>query len=240
MIDLHCHILPCVDDGSRSLDESLVMARFCVADGITYITATPHCSAKRRLFRQQIIPAVVQLNADLQAAKEPLTILPGSEINVVSSIEYKREFGEGIYCHLGDKKLYTLFEFGWRARTYPNDAPELISWVRKQGMIPIVPHPERHIFFREKPELVKALVDAGAWIQITVDSLLGNHGEDAKTFGDNFLKMFPEAILATDAHRTNRCSGLSAGYKWVSDNHGQQRSDDLRDRANLIKTALLA
>jgi protein-tyrosine phosphatase len=68
MLDLHCHILPGVDDGAASLDESLAMARFCVADGITHVVATPHCHRHCRLLRVAILPHVARLNAELAGA----------------------------------------------------------------------------------------------------------------------------------------------------------------------------
>src|SRR5687768_9900714 len=101
-IDLHCHILPNIDDGPQSVDDSLDMARFCVADGITHIVATPHCHRYVHLLRAQILPAVAAFNERLRAAEIALTILPGSEIQVTNADEYRREFEQGDFCHLGD------------------------------------------------------------------------------------------------------------------------------------------
>jgi tyrosine-protein phosphatase YwqE len=102
MVDLHSHILPQVDDGAGSLDEALAMARFCVTDGITHVFATPHCHRCVHLLRADVCPLVAQLNSQLEAAKIPLTILPGSEIQVTDTMAYRREFEAGLYCHLGD------------------------------------------------------------------------------------------------------------------------------------------
>jgi protein-tyrosine phosphatase len=239
MIDLHCHILPRVDDGPTNLAESLKLARFAVADGISVITATPHCHRLIHLLREQILPHVDALNQELKSAKIPLTILPGSEIQVFDSAVYRREFEEDLFCHLGDRNDFTLLEFNWAASMFPRDSVELIKWIRDRGMIPIIAHPERHDFFRDQPELLPPLVDAGAWIQITVDSLLGNFGDEAKAFGHLFLKTHREAILATDSHNSKRCSGLTAGYVWVEKQLGLERALDLRRRADRVKTSLL-
>src|SRR5436190_15772014 len=110
MLDLHCHILPDVDDGASSLEESLAMARFCVRDGITHITATPHCHRFTRMLRADILPHVARLNENLAHAGVPLTILPGSEIRVTTTAEYRREYEAGLYCHLGDSRAFTLVE----------------------------------------------------------------------------------------------------------------------------------
>ncbi|MEI8017918.1 MAG: CpsB/CapC family capsule biosynthesis tyrosine phosphatase [Schlesneria sp.] len=240
MIDLHCHILPGVDDGPTSLNESLKLARFFVADGITVVTATPHCHSSIHLLRTDILPHVAVYNRELQAAGIPLTVLPGSEIQVFDSTVYRREFEADVFCHLGDCRTYTLLEFSWSEELFPTDSVELIEWIRERHMRPIVAHPERHHFFRERPELLQPLVDAGAWIQITVDSLLGNFGPEAKAFGERFLRTHHQAILASDAHNTKRCSGLSAGYAWVKENLGSDRSRDLFDRAEQVRTSLMS
>lgn len=220
--------------------ESLKLARFCVADGVTVVTATPHCHSSIHLLRADILPHVAALNQELQSAGIPLTVLPGSEIQVFDSTIYRREFEEDLFCHLGDRHTFTLLEFSWQEALFPADSVEFIEWIRDRGMTPIVAHPERHIFFREQPALLKPIVDAGAWIQITVDSLLGNFGPEAKAFGEQFLKTHREAILATDSHNMKRCSGLSPGYAWVQQHLGPERARDLADRADRVRTSLLA
>jgi protein-tyrosine phosphatase len=230
MLDLHCHILPGVDDGAASLDEALTMARFCVRDGITHVVATPHCHRHCRLLRADILPHVARLNKEFTAAGVPLTILPGSEVQVTDSVMYRKEFEAGLYCHLGDRPAFTMLEFNWKPEQYPADAAELVAWLLGRGTIPIIAHPERHGFFADDPERLQALTEAGAWLQITVDSLLGNHGPAPKVAGELLLRTYPNAVLATDAHNLRRCSGLSAGYAWVQERIGTERTEELRAR----------
>jgi protein-tyrosine phosphatase len=189
--------------------------------------------------RAQILPHVARFNEELAKAGIPLTVLPGSEIQIADSVTYRREFEAGLYCHLGDGSAFTLFEFNWNEDFYPPDAPALISWLRERGMTPIVAHPERHPFFQDDPARLRALVDAGAWLQVTVDSLLGNHGRAPESAGAELVKSYPEALLATDAHNLQRCSGLSAGYAWVRDRFGTGRADELRARADEVLAALV-
>src|SRR5438045_798146 len=101
MLDLHCHILPGVDDGAALLAEALAMARFCVRDGITHVVATPHCHRHCRLLRADILPHVSRLREALAGANVPLTILAGAEVQVADSVVYRREYDAGMYCHLG-------------------------------------------------------------------------------------------------------------------------------------------
>ena len=238
MLDLHCHILPGVDDGAASLDEALAMARFCLQDGITHLVATPHCHRYCRLLRPDILPHVTRLNDALGRAGIPLTVLPGSEVQVTDTAAYRRECEAGLYCHLGDGRAFTLLEFSWKAGLYPPDAPALVSWLRARGMTPIIAHPERHGFFQEDLARVGALVGAGAWLQVTVDSLLGNHGPAPQSAGEALLGAHADAVLATDAHNVRRCSGLSAGYARVRDRLGPRRAEELRARADQVLAVL--
>jgi protein-tyrosine phosphatase len=212
----------------------MAMARFCVRDGITHIVATPHCHRHCRLLRRDILPHVARLNEVLSQAGVPLLILPGSEIQVTDSSAYRCDFEAGLYCHLGDSRRFTLLEFNWKAEMYPSDAAELIAWLRARGMTPIIAHPERHGFFAAEPRRLESLVAAGAWLQITVDSLLGNHGRDPAAFGEELLQVYAVTVLASDAHNLRRCSGLSAGYTWVKERLGLERAEGLRARAGEV------
>jgi len=238
MLDLHCHILPGVDDGPATVDEALAVARFAVADGITHVVATPHCHRHIRMLRESVLPHVRRFNAVLADADVRLTVLPGSEIQVFDSRLYRREFDAGLYCHLGDGSSFTLLEFAWDARRYPPDVPELIGWLLGRGMTQIIAHPERYKFFRDDPARLEAIADAGACFQVTVDSLLGNHGEMPAAFGAEIVARYPDVVLATDAHRPSRCSGLSAGYRWVRERFGERRERDLLDRSERILKAI--
>jgi protein-tyrosine phosphatase len=240
MLDLHCHILPGVDDGPPTLDEALALARFCAKDGITHVVATPHCHRHTRLLRADVLPHVARFNAELARAGLPLTVLPGSEVQVTDVGEYRREYDAGLYCHLGDDPAFTLLEFSWHARLYPPGAAGLVSWLIQRGTRPVLAHPERHDFFRNDPARLEALVEAGAWLQITVDSLLGNHGPAPRESADELLRRYPDAVLASDAHNTRRCSGLSAGYRLVRERFGPARAADLRARADHILQRLLS
>jgi protein-tyrosine phosphatase len=242
LFDLHCHILPGIDDGAQSLEEALAMARFYVADGVTCVVATPHCHRYVHLLRRDVLPAVSRFNEELRAAAVPLTVLPGSEIQVVDTAEYRREFERGDFCHLGDGREFTLLEFNWQRELFPADAQELVRWIRGQGMTPILAHPERHNFFWEDLTRVDVLADAGAWLQVTVDSLIGNHGPAPSQAGRDLLRRHREIVLASDAHNLKRCSGMAAGYQWVREHEGDNCADDLlcrgeRVRARVERTA---
>ena len=239
MLDLHCHILPDLDDGPKTLAESLEVARFCVADGITHIVATPHCHYILHLLRSDILPRVQEFQAELERAAIPLQIFPGSEIRTNDIERFRREYDDGVLCHLGDDPAYSLLEFGWQADQYPSDAPAHVRWLCERGTQPIIAHPERHSFFGHDRARLHDLVEAGAWLQITVDSLLGHNGERPQLAAQDYLLFYPNCVLATDAHRLSRCSGLSRGYALVSEQLGDGRVADLKARADEVLAHLI-
>jgi protein-tyrosine phosphatase len=238
MLDLHCHILPGVDDGPATLDEALALARMLAADGITHVSATPHCHRHIRMLRADVLPHVERFNAQLKKEAIALSVLPGSEIQLIDTADYRSHFEAGLYCHLGDGHEFTLLELNWKPDRYPPDAPELVAWLKERGMTPILAHPERYSYLRDHATMLRDLVDAGAWLQITVDSLLGNHGPAPQVAGEHLLRAYPEAVLATDAHNTRRCSGLSVGYQWVRERLGAEREMDLRERCEFVLARL--
>jgi protein-tyrosine phosphatase len=238
LFDFHCHILPEMDDGAQSLEEAIAMARFYVDDGVSCVVATPHCHRYIHLLRKDIIPAVARFNEALSTHNIPLKVLPGSEIQVIDTAEYRREFERGDYCHLGDGSAFTLLEFNWNRDLFPIDAAELIQWICGQNMTPIIAHPERYEFFWEDLSRVDPLVQAGAWLQVTVDSLIGNHGIAPSQAGRDLIIKHHEVVLASDSHNLKRHSGMSAGYEWVREFEGEKRTDELISRSMHLRHSI--
>jgi len=241
MIDLHSHILPAFDDGARDLDESVEMARILENDGVAHVVATPHCHHYLPSYREDILPRVRELNASFRARGVALEVLPGSEIQLRDIDNYKANYEAGKFCHLGDRREYSLLEFPWRLEDAPDGAPELVVWLKARGTTPILAHPERTPLLRENAALLAALIENGALIQITVDSLSGAHGAGALSHGENIVREYSHvAVLATDSHGTSRCSGLSEGFARVENLCGENISQKIRSRMENIGAALLA
>lgn len=239
MLDLHCHILPGVDDGAATMEEALAMARRLADDGVTHVTATPHFNPAIRVPRTEVLRQVKRLNTELGRAGVPLAILPGSEIQVTDTALFRRERSAGLHCLLGDGQRFALLEFPWRGRNYPADAPELVRWLAGEGVTPILAHPERTPYLADDADELRELAEAGGWFQVTVDSLLGQHGPRPRAVAEEILRDFPEVVLATDAHNLWRCSGLSVGYAWVRERFGPERAADLRQRSDGVLAELL-
>lgn len=239
MIDIHSHILPAFDDGARDLEESLAMARILEDDGVTHIVATPHCHHYQPSYRDDILPRVEELNAQFEKRGVALKVLPGSEIQLRDVQEYQANYDAGNFCHLGDRREYSLLEFPWRLEDAPSGAPELVRWLKARGTTPILAHPERTPLLRENPALLAELVESGALIQLTVDSLTGAHGSGALSHGETIAREYSQvAVLATDAHGVTRSSGLSEGFACLETLCGAAASDDVKNRMNEIERAI--
>jgi protein-tyrosine phosphatase len=232
MIDIHCHILPGLDDGAKDLEESLAMARQAYLDGIRHIIATPHYNDKFRVTRSTVLQAVADFQQELDKNGLDLRIYPGSEVRMESSEAFEAQLRQGDFCFLNENPQYILLEQHWHG--YVEETPDVVRRMAAQGTIIIVPHPERHIFFRDRPELLDELLELGAWTQISVDSMLGNNGEDAKQFAFRLLDEGKLHTIATDAHSTSRKPNLSEGFTLIKQRKGEAAAQAIYDRIATI------
>jgi len=201
MIDLHCHILPGLDDGAKSLEESLDMARIAAGEGIVTVVATPH------LFRWNLaiedIVSVEERRRDLCDALGkngiPIEIKAGAEVhishNLVEELRTNRR-------HLViNNSSYMFLEFP-SAHIFPG-VKKLIFDLMSEGIIPIIAHPERNYGFVKNPSLLHDLVQMGALAQANGGSLTGLYGRRAAEAAVRFLTWNLIHFLASDGHHPN-------------------------------------
>ena len=199
MIDIHSHILPDVDDGARTLDEALDMARVAFADGIQQMCCTPHMF--NGISDNPEPPEIVERVAALQAAigSEGLRVLPGNEVHV--SHEIAEQAKTNRVTKLNNKN-YMLVEFP--TMTVPIGADELFYRLQLNGVRPILVHPERNSQLQARPSMVAHFVERGVYIQVTAMSVTGEFGEAPKACAESLLRHNCVHFLATDAHRAER------------------------------------
>ena len=192
MIDLHTHILPGLDHGPGDWDEALEMCRIAVADGITTIAATPHVSEVFPNSSQRIEAAVGELRRRLGNAGVPLTVVVGGDYHV------RPDMSPGNVLTLGGNGRYFLLEFSYQV--LPPRADAFIRVLLDRGLLPIVTHPERIASLQRDWHRLEPLVQAGALVQVTAGSLLGEFGPAATAAANRFLKKGWVHLLASDAH----------------------------------------
>ncbi len=196
MIDIHCHILPALDDGAGDSADSIEMARAAVRQGIRTIIATPHHN--NGVYKNE--PAAVretanQLNKRLIKEDIPLHVLPGQEIRIYGEVE--QDLAKRQLLSLNDTK-HILIEFPFDH--VPRYAEQLFYDLQLKGYIPVIAHPERNREIRENPSLLYHLVEKGAASQITSGSLAGIFGKQLKAFSLRLVEANLIHFVASDAH----------------------------------------
>lgn len=232
MIDIHCHILHGVDDGALNLEMAVGMARLAVQDGIRVVVATPHHNSGFLVTQDTVRTKVKELQNELDRLNIPLTILPGNELRLESPEFVYEGIASNRFCYLADNPQYVLLEQSWER--YHPDTPSVIQTLRERGTTLILPHPERHFFFRDRPELLEELIGLGVWTQVSVDSLIGNNGPDIQAFALSLVDRGLAHTLATDAHNLRRKPNLSLGYKLVEQRAGAAAAEQIRSRMKRI------
>ena len=214
MIDLHTHIIPGLDHGPGDWDEALEMCRIAIADGITTLAATPHVSEVFPNSSQRIEAAVGELRGRLEQAGIPLEIVVGGDYHIRPDLSPRN------VLTLGGNGRYFLLEFPYQV--LPPRADVFIKTLLDRGLVPIVTHPERTASLQRDWHRLEPLVKAGALVQVTAGSLLGEFGPAATAAAKHFLKKGWVHLLASDAHWVHERSprlaaGLAAAAKVVGE-----------------------
>jgi protein-tyrosine phosphatase len=201
MIDLHCHILPGLDDGPASTEEALEMCRIAVDDGIRTIVATPHMlNDMFPVDRQAVLEGVQGLSQILREESIPLQLLPGADVHLDPSVP--NYLDQGKLVTLGDLGRHLLLELP--QDIVPEGLGELLFQVQLKGVTPIITHPERNIAIQQNPALVSDLIRAGSLTQITAGSLTGAFGSRVRRCTLRLLEGRTAHLVSTDAHSTRR------------------------------------
>lgn len=196
MIDIHCHILPGVDDGAKHMSETLSMAKKAVEEGIDTIIATPHHkNGKYENSKAEIIQSVKDVNEELQKEGIHLSILPGQEPAIRG--ELIEDYENGKILTLAETK-YVFIELP--SGYVPGYTEKLLYDVQMKGLIPIIVHPERNAGFIERPELLYQLIKNGALSQVTAASVTGHFGKKIKSFTHQLIEANLTHFVASDAH----------------------------------------
>lgn len=176
MIDIHCHLLPAVDDGPGTVEQTIEMARRAVEEGVTAIVVTPH--AFHPQFETEdlnVQEAAATLQNVLHQEGIKLDIYPGQEIRVFGDLVQALEDGSALSLN-GSR--YVLVEFP--SDTVPAYAEQLFFRLQTEGYTPVIAHPERNKELATNPKRLMDFVSSGALSQVTTSSLTGEFGQSVK------------------------------------------------------------
>jgi protein-tyrosine phosphatase len=195
-VDIHCHLLPGIDDGSKSLDESLAMASIAVADGIETIIVTPHqLGAFLHNDGAAVRAKTAQLQQHFNAHQIPLRVLPGADVRIEEGMIEKLQRGEVVT--LADRGKHLLLELPHELY-FPLEP--VLQAIQRLGICGILSHPERNLGLLKQPQLLAPLVEHGCLMQVTAGSLLGTFGKPSQDLAEWMLREGLVHFLATDAH----------------------------------------
>jgi protein-tyrosine phosphatase len=214
VIDLHSHVLPGIDDGAATLDESLAILRAAVADGITRIAATPHVRADHPTAPETMEQGVEALNRAAREAGVPIEVLPGGELD----LEYAAGLDDATLARfgLGGNPAVLLLECPYHG--WPLDLRDVVFRLGTRGFSVVLAHPERNRDVQADPELLRPLVDAGVLVQLTAASVDGRLGSSARRTSRALLDAGLAHLIASDAHAPQvRAAGMAAAAAAVGD-----------------------
>lgn len=200
MIDIHCHLLPAVDDGAGTVEQSVEMAKRAASEGVTAIVVTPH--AFHPQFETQdlnVQSAASQLQTLLHRDGIDIDLYAGQEIRVFGELVEALEDGRALSL-AGSR--YVLVEFP--SDSVPAYAEQLFFGLQTEGYTPIIAHPERNKEFATNPKRLLDFVSSGALSQITTGSLTGEFGQNVRDLSFAFLRNGLSQLIASDAHSTGR------------------------------------
>ena len=224
MIDIHCHILPNVDDGSESLEESIEMAKIAESEGITRIVNTSHCHFDFKYKKgNELKLELEKFNQVLKEENINIEVLLGNELYYTSDLIER--FNELDFFSMNNSK-YILMEFS--PINFPKNIEDVIYEIKIRGYIPIIAHAERYKQVQEDVNIMLDCIKEGALIQVNASSILGKNGENVEDTSKKLLDNNMVHFVATDAHSSNRRRPLiKDSYNYILKNYGKEVSEKL-------------
>ncbi|PYT57985.1 MAG: exopolysaccharide biosynthesis protein [Acidobacteria bacterium] len=218
MVDVHCHILPGLDDGPDTMEESLAMAETAIAEGITHVVATPHANNKFWFDFAHVCQLREQLLAQLG---DRLKVATGCDFHLSPENLSSLRKDSRAYCI--NQRDYLLLEFN--EISIPPSMDQTLHEIQLAGLRPIITHPERNAILLAHPERLRDWVRRGCFAQVTGGALTGVFGLVAQ---QNALEWIRDGIIhfvASDAHNNrNRPLRLQGAYDVVEGQFGEEKA----------------
>lgn len=203
MIDLHCHIIPGIDDGAQTIEESTQLVKHAVESGITHMVCTPHIQLGRfDNTKDGIHAAYMQLQQHIQAENIAMQLAFAAEVRICPEIMILAKQQKLPFLGRWDNKDVLLLELPHSH--IPAGTEQLIGWLHKNGIVPMIAHPERNREILANPDKFQMLRKQQCLFQLTASSLIGDFGEGPLTLAEQFLQEDWITVIATDTHNLKR------------------------------------
>jgi len=198
LIDTHSHVLPGIDDGSKSIEESIELCRIAASDGISTTVCTPHINFRYENGRGSIEQAFDALREAVEREGIPLELVKGAEVHM--SPDILARVRERDLVTYNDNGRYLLLEFPFQRILTGEE--EMVYRLRLASVVPVIAHPERIEYFMDNPDRLLQLVRQGALGQVTGGSILGLFGERPQRAAMTMIERDLVHVIASDAHDT--------------------------------------
>ena len=211
-IDVHSHLLPGVDDGCKTVEESLACAKVLVENGYTHAFCTPHIWQKYAGISRASVPLMcAQLQKELDAAAVPLKLLPGGELNLFLGVD-KTPADEIVPLGLGKYMLVDIW-----AATLPPFFEDSIHWLQAMGLEVMLAHPERMRAVQDEPELVDYFQSLGIHLQGNLQCFADEPDAHTRKCAEQFLLDGKYFMLGSDTHSPESIGGRMKGLERVNE-----------------------
>nr|WP_318539438.1 CpsB/CapC family capsule biosynthesis tyrosine phosphatase [Terribacillus saccharophilus] len=219
MIDVNCHILPGLDYGPSSLEESLKMAEEAVFEGIDTIVATPHDKVDNVLnHRQKIFTAIDELNEALREEGIPLQVLPGQEVFVSSDLLSERDFLDLMPVNVNTSYIYLELP----ENPLSSYVKQLVREMQAAGFHPVIANPEKNAYVTQHPDFLYDLVKNGCLVQIASASVNGDLGGKVRKYTQQLIGANLVHFIGSNNHRSRKGFGLLKAYQEVAKQFGNE------------------
>ncbi len=199
MIDVHCHLLPGVDDGARDMDQALSMARAAYDNGIRFSIVTPHIHPGRYENRAlNITQACKCLKAALAQANIPLQLGMAAEVRL--SPEILPLIEQDDIPFLGEVDGYRIMLLEFPHSHIPPGSEKLVQKLLDLKVRPMITHPERNKDVMRRRSTIEPFMEMGCFLQLTASAVAGRFGETSRERAIDLLTCDAFIVLATDAH----------------------------------------
>ena len=199
MIDLHCHLLPGIDDGPATMEQSLELARLAVSNGITHSIVTPHIHPGRYENDAASIQAcVAEFKAAIATNNIPLQLGFAGEVRLSAEVLMMVERQQIPFY--GELDGYKIFLLELPHSHVPPGSDKLVQWLLDRKLRPMIAHPERNKDIMRKFDKVQPFIELGCLFQLTAGSIAGAFGAPAQASSRLMLETGKVTVIASDAH----------------------------------------
>lgn len=232
MVDLHCHLLPEIDDGSKSMETSLRLAKKATENGVTHALLTPHHMNGRYVnHKQDVIRRTKEFQEQLRSHDIRLTVFPGQEVRINGQLLKALDEDDILFADTGNR--YLMLEFP------DDDVPyytnQMIFDLQQRGITPVIVHPERNTKIMAKPGLLYQLLEKGCLSQITASSYVGSFGKKVENFSRQLIEAGQVYVFASDAHDLpGRKYEMRQAFEKLSQEFGQELTEQYQNNARGI------